>query len=278
MDTGSVHDGMGEQVGTNANGSGTSDGDKSSGPVDAVRLAIPLGVGLIVGVLAAIGIEGDALERLIRNAHNAVAWILIVAVIGVGVPAAVAAAISVANTKAWKETGSRGRGVTMASLIIGSTALLVASLLALWIGTDGIYEREHPSLSMTVSGEEGQLTLAVDAVAPTLSSYEKMLLRVVALMDETVDPEGACRSPLLTSSNQVELLAWLETGPDRNGSARDSTHITVPDDAEAVCAQAALLDRNEDEPRDDRIIWGILNRSSFPATGASANDTLAGDQ
>ncbi len=48
----------------------------AASPADRMRAAIPRGVALIVGVLTAIGIDGEVRERLIRNAPYSIFFAL----------------------------------------------------------------------------------------------------------------------------------------------------------------------------------------------------------
>lgn len=58
---------------------------------DAARMAIPLGTAVIVGVLIALGLEGDARSRFIRDEPNHVFIPLALVLIGVTLPAVAAA-------------------------------------------------------------------------------------------------------------------------------------------------------------------------------------------
>ena len=236
--------------------------------VDAVRLAIPLGIGLIIGVLAAMGITGDALQRLIRNSPDTIAAALTIAVLGVGIPATVATVVKLERSDHWKGT-SRWRYASMAGAVGGSLALVLASILVVRAGTDGIHERENPSLAVDVTSDGTSLTADIDAAAPTLSSDEKMLLRVVALT-RPIDADRqqeVCQSPS-RAGEDFDLLVWEETGPDRTGYAKHSVKVTVPPTAAGVCVYAGLFDRNAKSPDDDRTTWAIVDETSFPPMAA----------
>jgi hypothetical protein len=247
-----------------AQGHSESSGEKDNGS-NAVRLAIPLGVGLIIGLFTSIGLQGEALQRVIRNTPSSVSTILTVAVIGVGVPALILILRYYLPENWWNHIVTRI--LVGLVVIVGSVLLLIASINALRVGTTGIAERENPGLKLELSPREEALTLTVHAVAPTLSSDEKMLLRVSAL-SENVEGQAAsdaCRTTVIGSSRDAHVLAYVETGPGRDGNAVDSVTVTVPASANAVCAYAILYDRDKLAAEDDRDTWAMVNRSGFPA-------------
>ncbi len=203
--------------------------------LDPVHVAIPLGVSLIIGTFVALGIEGDVLARLIRNSATGVAWALTLAMVGVTLPLLLLAARNMRHQ--W--TG-----------LVAGLILLGASVLAVWIGVDGLGEREQPDIEVEVlDGTSNRVvSLRVAATGLSLQSKDRMLLRIIAfpadidseqMMFECREHTGVGKQP----ESAGRVLRWLEAGPESNGDASAETTVQVSRKHFAyVCAFALLSD------------------------------------
>lgn len=233
----------------------------------ALRLAIPLGVALIVGLLAAIGIDGDPRDRLFRNEPQKLARALTLAVFGVGIPVFAQQVLShIPSDWRWYKPWI-SIAAPMIVLVISGALILLASIQALNIGAHGLAEREQPSLTMTPSGlrEGGDVRVTVGAAAPSLASYEKMLLRVVAIEGKRDSGRHAavCDVPHDSSNGAPvphSVVHWVESGPTRARNVESTATVQVsPKEVGYVCAYAALFERDPFSKRDDRTTWGIVS-------------------
>lgn len=205
-----------------------TDGDL---PISA-RVALYGSITLALAVLAAIGIQGDVLGRLIRNQSQLFPWAIVVVLLGGALPFIGAV---------WKRTL-----LTRVGAALGAVLLLVGVSWMVWIGADSLALRDQPVVNLTATiAADGSLRVSADASSTSLKADEKMLLDV-----KTVDAGASgttldwCRDSLV--SKRVEGAAgrsvyWGETGPSATGAAKDSIELVLErNDARYVCARAAL--------------------------------------
>lgn len=202
---------------------------------DPVRVAIPLGVALIVGIFIALGIEGDVLARLVRNSATGVAWAFTLAMLGVTLPLLLLAARNMSHQ--WIG-------------LLAGLILLGASVLAVWIGVRGLGEREQPDIEVEVLDRTSNrvVSLRFAATGLSLQSKDRMLLRIIAfpantnseqVMYECREHTGVGKEP----GSAGKVLRWLEAGPESDGDASSKTTVQVSRKRFAyVCAFAILSD------------------------------------
>jgi hypothetical protein len=221
-----------------------------------IRQAAVVGVGLIIAIFAALGIEGDTLTRLLRNRSNAVAWPLIVVVLAIGVSSLF---VTLSRSKGpW-----RGRRLTI-GVSVAASILLISICVSIWVGIQGLAERENPAVTISVDNSADPDRITIVATAPTLRSNEKMLLKVSAVLEAGAEPYGLCASPDFNSDDKQLLMLWHETGPSREGEATSTVSLEIPTQAHAVCVLATLWDRKKEEPKDDRQVVTILDTTPSP--------------
>ncbi|MDJ0338347.1 hypothetical protein [Cryobacterium sp. PH31-O1] len=205
-----------------------ADGDL---PVSA-RVALYGSITLALGVLAAIGIQGDVLGRLIRNQSQLFPWAIVVVLLG-GVLPFIGAL--------WKRPV-----LTRIGAALGALLLLIGVSWMVWIGSESLALRDQPVVNLTATiAADGSVHLSADASSSTLKANEKMLLDV-----KTIDAGAGgttldwCRDSLV--SKHVEGAAgrsvyWGETGPSATGSATDSIELVLDrGTTRYLCARAAL--------------------------------------
>lgn len=225
--------------------SGSHDSPKGVPVADAVRLLIPLGTATVVGVFVALGIEGDARERLIRNQPGDVVMAFALVLVGLTLP------VLLERFRNWLPP------------IIGGALVLGGALVALDAGSRSISDREQPDLKITtapVKGQPGNVDVVVTGKAISLASKEKMLLRVIA-----VRPTASgllfdlCRSSAVpghelesleparrasAGPDPVRTLHWGESAPSAKGETSASASFRLPSlQFSHVCAYAALTSR-----------------------------------
>lgn len=194
----------------------------------------PLGIATVIAILAALGIQGDLLSRLLRNSPAGITVALILAVTGgLGLIAS---------------TANRARLATLAGF-----ALITAAIIAIWVGVQSVGDREQPDVevnALTHDTETGTLTFKANATGLSLATKDHMLLRVVGIK-QSATAEGkeraawnACRNTYnggLDPIDNGELLYWGESAPSLTGTTDASAVLTVNDgDFEYVCAVAVL--------------------------------------
>jgi hypothetical protein len=200
-------------------------------PVSA-RVALYGSITLALAVLAAIGIQGDVLGRLIRNQSQQFPLAIVVVLLGGALPFIGAV---------WKRTL-----LTRIGAAVGAVLLLVGVSWMVSIGADSLALRDQPVVNLTATlAADGSVHVAADASSSTLKANEKMLLDV-----KTIDSGASgttldwCRDSLV--SKHVEGAAgrsvyWGETGPSESGAATDSIELVLDsNNAQYVCARAAL--------------------------------------
>lgn len=243
-------------------------GEQQAGIADRVRLGIPLALAAIAAVFVALGIEGEVRSRIIRNAPILVSAAFALAMVGLSLPL-----LDLAT--------ERRRRRLIGTL--GGVILLCGAVLAVFIGTKGLSERETPTLSIVpvlLDTVAGVSRVEATATAPTLRSDEKLLLRVAVVRSEAVDElEFFCESSELvtldwppkdfkekspSTMEPVRVLYWAETGPSINGDASQTVALQVPQgEFSHACAFASLFTKPGD---DHRRAWaGVDLRSAVPS-------------
>ncbi|TFV87806.1 hypothetical protein [Blastococcus sp. CT_GayMR16] len=200
-----------------------------------------LGAVAVVAVLAAVGVAGDLLPRLVRNQPLWAALLVSAAVVSLFVMLI-------------------GRGPW---LLVGTLLLAAALVGVIFLGVGSLSEREipHVTLAVTQKAEPLSTTVAVTGTATSQRSTETMLVQVLGF-PSAVDPEvlsGACRGSRRTDDagdDQFSVLLWNESGPDQTGRSRVETTLDVPsDDFAVVCVGVFLRERDRNDAEDDRIAW-----------------------
>lgn len=223
------------------------------------RIAIPLGIALIIGVFVSLGIEGDTLARLLRNSPGVVLVALVLAVLGVTLPLLLS----------WLPPG------LLKWVAVGSAVLLVgATVLALRVGVTGVGEREQPGLDLVALdvGKKSS-TVQVTASALSLASDDRMLLRIVSFKKGTQfdDAWRACKyftDPFgLTVTLPTEqpvpgarIVYWGATGPTATGTA-DTTYTFVVRTTKTryACAYAVLSTSTGSDARSSTAMLDLRN-------------------
>jgi len=140
---------------------------------DNARLAIPLGIALVMGVFVSLGIEGELLSRLLRQHPNWVGGALVGAVVAVTAPLILAAI-----------PAEQLERVTVLSALL----LVVSTAVAVWAGIDSITIRERPNLDVTgiaADREKQTATVTVSASALSMASADSLLLRIATFGPDT---------------------------------------------------------------------------------------------
>ncbi|RBY91722.1 hypothetical protein DQ244_10565 [Blastococcus sp. TBT05-19] len=198
-----------------------------------------LGAAAIVAVLAAVGVAGDLLPRLVRNHPVITAVIVGVAVVSVFV-------LLVPLRRA---------------PLVGTVLLGVALLAVVGFGAWSQTAREIPQVSLGVTTEGDVATVAVVAGATSQRSTETMLVQVLGFPAD-VDPvvlSAVCRGSHRMDDaldDRFSVLLWNESGPDQTGKVAVDTTLGVTADAYAVvCVGVFLRERDRNSPTDDRFTW-----------------------
>lgn len=239
-------------------GKSSGDGEKppTSGFETSVRVAALAYFGLLIAVLAGLGIQGDILTRLLRNQPEALAGAVALTLLG-GAAAAIALL--------WPKK----KGLAGGALAVGAALALGGVCVAVWFGTTSLSVRETPSLDLSVVHKNAStITVTADAAATSLRANETMLLRVIALVDP-LDPDpvavgNMCWDDGVRSSDGVDrggrpspmtfvLLYWGDTGPTTAGVASTQWKADVEMDGDFgeiryICAKAVISERLEGPP------------------------------
>ncbi|TFC27927.1 hypothetical protein E3O25_08910 [Cryobacterium sp. TMT1-3] len=199
-------------------------------PVSA-RVALYGSITLALAVLAAIGIQGDVLGRLIRNQTQLFPWAIVVVLLG-------GAAVH------WRRLETHL--LTRIGAALGALLLLIGVSWMVWIGAESLALRDQPVVNLTATiAADGSVQVSADASSTSLKANDKMLLDV-----KTVDAGAGgttldwCRDSLV--SKHVESAAgrsvyWEETGPSATGAAKDSIELVLDrGNARYLRASAAL--------------------------------------
>lgn len=212
---------------------------KSSTSDTPLKVAIWIYFSLLVAVLAAIGIQGDVLQRLIRNDPALFAWAVIATIIGAAVPVLIVSAPGAPSL-------SRFIGALGATLVVGGICW------AVWLGAQSITDREAPSLDLTIVKVDNETVhVTAHASSTSLRTTETMLLRITAIRGDgisTTDPWELCASSarmMTTTDPSGWIVAWLETGPSTTGVADREWHADIDiKGVRYICAYTIPTPRN----------------------------------
>jgi hypothetical protein len=217
-------------------------GDKGLGRVPkAAQIAAWTYFALLVAVLAALGIQGDILTRLIRN---------LPLLFGLGVVLAIVGGVVSAAVLIWPEA-KHARGL----LAAGIAAAVVGVCVSVGSGIFSFSTREAPSLDLVVTQTaDNTLHVTVDAAAISLKSDESMLLRVITLADPPPDnPYQYCHDSTQRGQDMLKdtkILLWAESGVTSSGEATTNWSADIDEEGvRYVCAMAIVSPRSTNEER-----------------------------
>lgn len=214
-----------------------------SEPQDWSKSLLAVAAGLVVGVLAAVGVVGDQLSRMVRNHPLWSAFPLGVLLVFGGLIAA--------------SQASKVRTHKKITRVIAVGVPLVL-IVELGIGAFSQTTRENPGIRIWFEGTGVDVFVHASATGSGLRSDERMLLQVLAITSvDGVDITGenpaallepTCRKPYNDPHNPppkgVEVLSWAITGPDTNGVAETEMASPLRAGARVYCAYAASRNRS----------------------------------
>jgi len=178
---------------------------------EKLRKAIPLGMATIIGVLAVLGVEGELLDRFIRDHPRQVAIALVLGILGVTVPLLV-------NAWASKKWGQ----------VIGILLVASGAAFATVTGADGVGEREQPDITVTplaVDADTESVSLKIEALGTHLRSRDRMLLRVSGVSGKDPRAGAPIRVHLLCPDGQ----SWKNVEDGRQTTVvLDLNRVAVP--------------------------------------------------
>lgn len=259
------------------------------------RGAIYLAVSLFIAVLAAIGITGDVLNRLIRHEPNLFAAALSIVVVGAAIPL-IASAAATPRLRKNVRALITGRAVTAASTeekdrsnlaqrvadALGAALVAVGIIFAIILGAQSVGQREQPTLTLNVSySSKSTLLVSARAAGASLAVEDKLLLRVVSLSRaaaEDDDVYGSCASaasPRVPTDTNAHYLYWADTGADNTGAVTDSMTATIAaKGVRFVCAYSTLSPK----PRKEdtlRFAVAVVDVADLRRPPVSASSTIA---
>lgn len=222
---------------------------------------------LVVGVLAALGVSGDLLARMVRNSADDVYVPLVVLLAAGGLLAAFVA---------WTSASSL-RVKLFTSVVAVVVALMLIEIAE--IGKESQETRERPSVALRISQlDSGGLEVSANAAGTSLRSGERMLLQVIQLarpLSSWNQLRGVCTDALDTvhgagayGIENVTVLSWAEVGPDSRGEARSETQVPLPagtPPSTPVCALAQVVSRPGETVADRDIAWASVNGVEWDA-------------
>jgi hypothetical protein len=257
-------------------------------PIDGMRIAALAFFGVLTAVLAGLGIQGDILARLLRNEPDALAWAVVLTLVG-GTAAAIALLWPKGPWMKWVVAG-------------GALAALGGVCLAVWFGTTSFSDRETPSLNLSVVAKDAStVTLTADAAASSLRADETMLLYVAA----RVEPPGGiatprpgqpspsaterpvrfvmeewCWSDVPSSSPTSVVLFRGTTGPSLEGVASTQWKSDVAIEGGEgrvvyICAKAIVSARPDELPKPDKN--GVVTIERWPDSERSRGVVAVAD-
>ena len=206
---------------------------REPGPYAAAGLAAA--ATLIVAALAAVGIEGQLITRMVRNLPIQVGIAVSLALLAVAVGTALLAG---------------NRAIQIVALSLG---LIVCAIVGL--GAYSLTIREDPSVTLSALPHESTSGVLVRAraSATSLRSDDNLLLQVVGIdtvatvADDVQDNLCTVVLQEVDRDNQqalrdgVRLLHWVETGANAEGKTTASVDLVVEEGSnEAFCVYAAL--------------------------------------
>ncbi|MCD2443709.1 hypothetical protein LQ757_15620 [Agromyces sp. SYSU K20354] len=238
----------------------------------SVRVAALAYFGLLIAVLAGLGIQGDLLARLIRNDPVVFAWAVVATLVG-GAAAAIVLLWPKAPAARWV-------------LALSAAVALVGVCWAVIVGTASLSVREKPSLDLSVVAKDANtVTVTADAAASSMRAKETLLLRLIAFTDsaskhprvsEAKQAELKCLADTAQSLNYV-LLYWGDTGVTVAGVASTQWKADVEingayGEIRYICAKAVISEREEPggDPKwrrhENRFVWAIADVTLVPST------------
>lgn len=230
-------------------GDANDDQDKSS---FSIPTTLAGAVALVVAALAAVGVGGAVLVRAVRNQPFQMAAIFVLAIFLAAIPAVV---------------GLVRRKAYLSAVALGFLALVAMG--AVVVGAKSLEDREMPSVSVSISNDDGMTTIMVEASGYSLRSTEDMLVQVVGLpaFSGPGEMQSSCERSRFRGEylEEVEgsVLTWQRTGPNSAGEATSSVSLEVPSMAYgAACAYVALLDRSANSSKDNRAVVAYVRLES----------------
>ncbi len=227
---------------------------------------------LVVGVLAALGVSGNLLARMVRR-FPLITFLILTAVIAF-------VSLLLVSTLL-QERLPVARVLSVVSVV----GLAIALGFAAGFGARSQTYRENPSVSLSVTKSEKSISVTAKATGSALRSDDRMLLRVLGLEGSfKSDAELAqkaydeCRwGSLLRHNPDVpqHVMAWIETGPNTSGDASAENTIPVPSNLRYVCAFAILSPRGGDPvknpgPRN----WALIDLAYVTSSTVPTSSTL----
>jgi hypothetical protein len=224
---------------------------------------------LVVGVLAALGISGNLLTRMVRHYP----------VLAAGMLTAVIILISLLLVLT----------VSQKRIQVMPIALLAAALVfAAVLGAKSQTDRENPSVSLSITkSEKGAISVTAKATGAALRSDDKMLLRMLGLTGSFKSntelkqkASDECRwGNLLRHDPKVpqQVLAWIETGPNASGEASAETTIPVPSDLRYVCAFAILSPHGSAVKEPGPSNWALIDLAYVTSSTVPTSTTIPPD-
>lgn len=243
-----------------SSGSGT---EKPQFLGDIARIAMAAGSVFVVGLLIALGVEGDLLTRIVRNHPIWVSLAFVAVIFGLTLPLVV----------------RHSKFAQMLAEFGGLFLVVGGGLVTVYVAAASYQDRELPALSIKPTWSQsagGSSTLTIDASALSLKTNEDLFVRVAGIRGAPMDEiRDACRSDAIDTRDEVvSVLWWATSGPDTSGKANITA--TVPanlSEFDYICAVAAL--RNRPNPNSHRSVWALidLNRpipSPIPSPSAAS--------
>jgi hypothetical protein len=265
--------------------SDSEDDGSRNGLSTLLAAAIPAAYGVIIALLVALGIQGEVLTRLLRNEPIPMAIAFGLAIVGAALPLigiAISGVVRATSTRDGRVAGTRVAAARTWGLwlnVAGATMLLAGVILALVAGIWTFSDREQPTLTITSSSvddaESAEITF--EASALSLSTEDKMLLRVIVLLDRTADVQQAnevCRNassvaPPADGESPASVLFWGETGPNATGATANTATVRVAANRWTfVCALAALSDTRDygQGSGDQRFVSTLVDVRNVPVS------------
>lgn len=186
-----------------------------------------------LAILAAIGIQGDVLGRLIRNDASTFPLAIAVVFIGAIIPVAgITFSARAARYSTW----------------IGILILSIGLVWLIALGTGSLALRDQPVVNLSTRiDSQGNVHISADSSTSSLKANETMLLDVKTIDAVAAEGQGVnfwCRAYLegpARDSAPARSIYWGETGPSTTGSATDRYSVVLkPSSARYVCARSAL--------------------------------------
>ncbi|MDQ0770210.1 hypothetical protein QF031_002959 [Pseudarthrobacter defluvii] len=227
------------------------DEQNSSSPTEWLgKIGLPLGVGVILSILAALGIKDDLLARLLRNHASELSLALTMAMVGIGLP--IAGLLIVGATRKWAgESEPRMRVSDAIGAIFGFLGVVVliwGAIVGTSNGVSSFGDKEQPSIRIVSTGDGAMEKVTVTASAHALRTTEHMYLRIIAFDEKHADQVSqSCGDTLVEVSTGARVLYWGQSGSaDATGTVTSEVNVEVEkDNFPFLCAHAILTDPNQ---------------------------------